>query len=86
MLQFLKKHALLGCLLAGLSLGACTQDKNGDRLIFSIEDDIKLGAQVAREVDSTYRAKGQLLDPANPANKAAYDHLNRIVNRILSSG
>ncbi|RDC63032.1 M48 family metalloprotease [Adhaeribacter pallidiroseus] len=86
MLPILKKYALLGCLATTLILQSCTQDKNGDRLIFSIEDDINLGAQVSQEVDSTYRAKGQLLDPANPANKAAYDHLNRIVNRILSSG
>lgn len=86
MLQIFKKYYLLGFLVAGLSLSGCTKDKNGDRLIFSIEDDINLGAQVSREVDSTYRAKGQLLDPSNPANKAAYDHLNRIVNRILTSG
>ncbi len=86
MIRIFKKVSLLGCLVAAIGLGGCTEDKNGDRLIFSIEDDIKLGAQVSHEVDSTYQAKGQLLDPANPKNKVAYEHLNRIVNKILSSG
>lgn len=86
MLTKFKKTYWLGCLLALITFTRCAEDKNGDRLIFTIEDDIALGAQVAQQVDSTYRAQGQLLDPANPQNKAAYDHLNRIVNRILNSG
>ena len=64
----------------------CAEDKNGDRLIFSIEDDIALGAQVAHTVDSTYRAKGQLLERSNSRNTAAYQHLDQIVNRVLNSG
>ncbi|CAA9261718.1 MAG: hypothetical protein AVDCRST_MAG95-2338 [uncultured Adhaeribacter sp.] len=86
MLATFKKYTLLWGGAAILSITGCTADKNGDRLIFTIEDDISLGARVAGQVDSTYQAKGQLLDPASPQNKAAYDHLNRIVNRILNSG
>jgi predicted Zn-dependent protease len=86
MLANFKKIALLWGGVAILSLTGCTKDKNGDRLIFTIEDDINLGARVAHQVDSTYQAKGQLLDPTKAQNKAAYDHLNRIVNRILNSG
>lgn len=65
---------------------SCTQDKNGDRLLFSIEDDIKLGMQVSAEVDSTYRAKGQLIERNDPKYAAAYQHLDQVVNRILNSG
>jgi predicted Zn-dependent protease len=65
---------------------SCTQDKNGDRLIFSIEDDISLGMQVSAQVDSTYRAKGQLLERNDPRNAAAYQHLDLVVERILNSG
>lgn len=65
---------------------SCTRDKNGDRLLFSIEDDIKLGQQVSAEVDSTYRAKGQLMERNDPRHAVAYQHLDRVVNRILNSG
>lgn len=67
-------------------LSSCTPDKNGDRLIFSIEDDISLGEKVAAEVDSTYRAKGQLLEREDPRYKSAYQYLDQVVNRILHSG
>jgi predicted Zn-dependent protease len=65
---------------------SCTQDKNGDRLLFSIEDDINLGLQVSAEVDSTYRSKGQLLERNDPRYTAAYQQLDQVVNRILNSG
>jgi beta-barrel assembly-enhancing protease len=65
---------------------SCTKDKNGDRLLFSIEDDISLGQQVSGEVDSTYRAKGQLLERNDPRYTVAYQHLDQVVNRILNSG
>lgn len=65
---------------------SCTQDKNGDRLLFSIEDDINLGMQVSAEVDSTYRAKGQLIERNDPKYAAAYQRLDQVVSRILNSG
>lgn len=47
-----------------------------------------LGQQVSAEVDSTYKAQGQLLERnSNDANvKKAYQSLDRIVDRILKSG
>jgi len=65
---------------------SCTKDKNGDRLIFSIEDDINLGLQVSSGVDSTYRAQGQLIERNDPRYALAYQHLDRIVATILNSG
>ncbi|MCC9167632.1 M48 family metalloprotease [Pontibacter harenae] len=57
-------------------------------LIFSIEDDVRLGQQVSAEVDSTYRANGQLLErnSSNANVRTAYTSLDRIVNRVLDSG
>ena len=72
--------------LAGmLTFSSC--DGN-DGVIFSTQDDVKLGQQVAHEVDSTYRAQGKLLERnSSSANtQKAYQHLDRIVNRILTSG
>ncbi|MFD1185054.1 M48 family metalloprotease [Pontibacter rugosus] len=68
-----------------LLLSSC---EDNDGVLFSTQDDINLGQQVAHEVDSTYKAKGQLLDRSNSnANvQKAYQNLDRIVNRILNSG
>ncbi|WP_242919395.1 M48 family metalloprotease [Pontibacter liquoris] len=68
-----------------LLLSSC-DDNEG--VIFSVQDDIKLGQQVAREVDSTYQAKGQLLDrnSTNADVQKAYASLDRILNRVLNSG
>ncbi|RIJ41804.1 peptidase M48 [Pontibacter oryzae] len=68
-----------------LTLTSC--DSN-DGVIFSIQDDINLGNQVAHEVDSTYKAQGKLLDrsSSNANTQKAYQNLDRIVNRILNSG
>ena len=76
------------CFLLSISciLSSCTKDKNGDRLLFSIEDDINLGVQVSSGVDSTYRAQGQLIERNNPRYTVAYQHLDRIVDTILNSG
>ena len=74
-------------LAATLLFSGCAKDKNGERLIFSIEDDIALGNKVAAETDSIYRSKGQLIERTDSrANvKQAYANLDRILNRVLSS-
>ncbi|MGV3585433.1 MAG: M48 family metalloprotease [Adhaeribacter sp.] len=77
--------AYFGLLLAFFTQ-SCAKDKNGDRLLFSIDQDIALGEQVAHTVDSTYRAKGQLIERNNARYAPAYQHLDAIVNRVLSSG
>jgi predicted Zn-dependent protease len=52
--------------------------------IFSVDQDIALGAQVARQTDSTYRAKGQLLERSS--NQRAYQLLDGVVKRVLDNG
>ncbi|MDU0370169.1 M48 family metalloprotease [Hymenobacter endophyticus] len=75
-------------LLAGLALtlgGAASCSKDGDGvLLFSIEDDKALGEKVAAQTDSTFRAKGQLVEPGS--NPQAYAALGRIVTRVLNNG
>ncbi|MET4104891.1 M48 family metalloprotease [Hymenobacter sp. UYP22] len=75
-------------LLAGLALtlgGAASCSKDGDGvLLFSIEDDKALGEKVAAQTDSTFRAKGQLVEPGS--NPQAYAALGRIVTRVLDNG
>jgi predicted Zn-dependent protease len=75
-------------LLVLISVFCFSSCKDNEGVIFSIQDDISLGQQVAHEVDSTYRAKGQLLErTSSSANvQKAYTHLDRIVNRVLNSG
>ncbi|WP_192820992.1 M48 family metalloprotease [Rufibacter sp. LB8] len=82
------KPTYVGLLALLLSLASCGGDKNGDLVLFGIEEDLKLGQQVANQVDSTYRAKGQLLDrnSSDPKIKNAYAHLDKIVERLLNSG
>jgi len=72
-------------LLCTVLMSSC---ESNEGVIFSPQDDIKLGQQVSHEVDSTYKAKGQLLDRAssNANVQQAYASLDRIVNRILNSG
>jgi predicted Zn-dependent protease len=52
--------------------------------LFSIQQDIDLGAQVAHQTDSLYRAKGQLLEKSS--NARAYALLNGVVKRVLDNG
>ncbi|GAB3195994.1 putative Zn-dependent protease [Pontibacter aydingkolensis] len=62
--------------------------EENDGVIFSIQDDIRLGQQVSEQVDSTYRAQGKLLErnSTNAKTQQAYQSLDRIVNRVLNSG
>jgi predicted Zn-dependent protease len=80
---YLFASLLMVCLLAG-----CSGDKNGNTILFPIQEDIQLGQQVSQQVDSAYSAKGQLLSrtSSNPQIRAAYAHLDKIVNRLLQSG
>ncbi|WP_181305367.1 M48 family metalloprotease [Rufibacter sp. XAAS-G3-1] len=74
-------------LLSSVLLTSCG-DKNGDTVFFPIENDLQLGMQVSQQADSLYASKGQLLDrnSPNPRTRAAYAHLDQIVERILESG
>jgi len=76
-----KPFLWLLALASSFLLSSC---EDSDGVIFSIEDDIKLGQQVSEQVDSTYRAQHKLLERSSNAN--AFQALDRIVNRILNSG
>ncbi|MCC9138002.1 M48 family metalloprotease [Pontibacter silvestris] len=80
--KYLPTPLWLFSILSLLALGSCD---NNDGVIFSIQDDLNLGKQVAAEVDSTNRAQGILLE-RNSTNAKAYTHLDNIVNRVLNSG
>ncbi len=80
-----QKPLYLLALICLLILSSC---KDNEGVIFSIQDDVRLGQQVAEQVDSTYRASGQLLERNSSGAdvQKAYTHLDRIVNRVLNSG
>lgn len=75
-------------LLAFVCLFLLSSCKDNEGVIFSIRDDVQLGQQVSAQVDSTYRANGQLLErnSSNANIQKAYTHLDRILNRVLNSG
>lgn len=76
-----KKTNLVFTLMLALALfSGC--DKNNDFIIFSVEDDKKLGAQLHQELTSKPQ-EYPILDPAS--NPEAYAYLNQVFNRILSS-
>ncbi|MCC3159387.1 M48 family metalloprotease [Hymenobacter sp. 15J16-1T3B] len=52
--------------------------------IFSVDQDVALGAQVAHQTDSMYQAKGQLM--ARSSNARAYQLLDGVVKRVLDNG
>ncbi|QHL86300.1 M48 family metalloprotease [Nibribacter ruber] len=85
-----KSTCFLSLLLLSASLLtlSCSTDKNGDMVLFGIENDVKLGAQVSREVDSTYKAKGQLLarNSSDPGVRRGYAYLDQMVDRLMASG
>ena len=58
-------------------------DENNDLVLFSIEDDKKLGAQVAAEIESN-PSEFPILDENEFS--VAYNYLNGIKNEILNSG
>ncbi|MDF7811436.1 M48 family metalloprotease [Hymenobacter sp. YC55] len=76
----LKSLALLSLVATLGGTTACSDDP----ILFSIEDDKALGEQVAAQTDSTYRAKGQLLERSS--NPRAYQLLDGVVNKVLNSG
>ncbi|NDK54293.1 M48 family metalloprotease [Pontibacter fetidus] len=79
------KRTLLTLSLAAVSAFTLYSCGDDGVLLFTIEDDVALGAQVAHEVDSTYKAQGKLLE-RNATNQQAYIAMDRIVNRVLNSG
>ncbi len=84
MLRIWSKPWLFLALLTTLGTAACSGDGDGV-VLFSVEDDKALGQKVAKQTDSTYQAKGQLLLRSAPANQRAYALLDGVVNKVLNS-
>lgn len=80
-MKFAPLFRLFSILVLALFFGAC--DKNNNISLFSVEDDISLGAQVAAEIDS---------DPTNypvldeTGNEQAYAYIQAMTDEILNSG
>jgi len=74
---------LIIVLLAGLTFLNSCKDKNDNFVFFSIEDDVKLGAQVAEEIENN-PSQYPVLDETEYAD--AYAYLNKLVDYILTSG
>jgi predicted Zn-dependent protease len=66
-----------------LTTAAVTRPNQGF-ILLSVQQDIDLGAKVAQQTDSLYRAKGQLL--ARSSNARAYQLLDGVVKRVLDNG
>ncbi|WP_375433685.1 M48 family metalloprotease [uncultured Hymenobacter sp.] len=77
--------ALLLPLAGVVALTSATSTKPSQGFnIFSVQQDIELGAKVAKQTDSLYQAKGQLL--ARSSNARAYQLLDGVVKRVLDNG
>lgn len=76
------KFLLVGFTVIGfLGLGSC--DKNGDFLLFSVQDDIELGRQVAAQIESDPE-QFPVLD--RTTYSSAYAILDDMIAEILASG
>ena len=75
----MRKHLIFFLLL---SISCHLQAQGLNDLLFSVEDEIKLGRQVAAEVEKD--PKNKILDEKKYPQ--AYAHLRRITNNILNSG
>ena len=75
------KYLCLGLVLGGIAtISAC--DKNGDLLLFSIDNDLQLGAQVDEQIEND--PAFTILDPNDYPE--AYEYLNDMRDQILNSG
>ncbi|MFC2123966.1 M48 family metalloprotease [Bacteroidota bacterium] len=78
----MKKVAILIALFVTLNVfDSC--DKNDNIILFSVNDDIKLGSQVSDQIESDPVQFPILSETEYPE---AYTHIRRITNTILNSG
>jgi predicted Zn-dependent protease len=78
----MKKLVIL-LLLISVSGSYNSCDKNKNVVLFTVQDDLKLGQQVAGQIDSDTLQYPVLSESKYPG---AYNHMRRIVNTILNSG
>ncbi len=76
------RHALP--LLSLVAVGCDGAGSLPDVNLFTVQDDIELGQQLADEIAANPGDYGEILDPAEYPE--AYDHLNRIRDEILATG
>ena len=69
-------------ILIGLSLQFTSCDANGDLLLFSIKNDMDLGAQMDAEIE----ASSDYPILSRTAYPEAYGYLDEMVNHILDNG
>jgi beta-barrel assembly-enhancing protease len=76
---------LLTALTLAVSFSGCKDEDGNSRSVnlFSLQDDIDFGAQVAGEIESD-QASFPILDSS--MYPEAYEHLRRITDTILNSG
>jgi predicted Zn-dependent protease len=70
--------------LAVLGLAACGGGGGGGLNLFTLEDDVALGGELAAEVNSNPDVYGPVIDES--ANPEAYAQLQRVTDHILNSG
>jgi predicted Zn-dependent protease len=80
----MKSFKLLNLLLvSGLLIFNSCKDKNENFILFSVEQDVELGAQVAEEIEND-PDQFPILDEAEYSD--AYAYLNNLLDYILTSG
>lgn len=79
-MSFLKKVSVTAVLFSFILFISC--DKNGDIVLFSINDDIELGEQVAAEIEAD-PATYPILDRST--NAEAYAYIDNMFNDILNA-
>ncbi|MEP5612392.1 MAG: M48 family metalloprotease [Cyclobacteriaceae bacterium] len=78
-MKIFKPFILLSCIVATAAVTSC--DKNGDFLIFSIQNDIDLGEKVAEQIASD--TSFDILSPEQ--YPVSYDYIESMVENILES-
>ncbi len=78
-------RAPLTAVAALVLMSGCNTHEQLSLNLFTIEDDIELGAQLADEIASKPKEYGKILDPGDPANAEAYNHLQRVTDAMIDS-
>jgi beta-barrel assembly-enhancing protease len=78
------KHLLIAGLAAGLVFVQSCKDEDGDINIFTIQDDLSLGAQVSAELESDPAFKAKIID--STARPDIYKYVYGLRDSILNTG
>lgn len=78
------KHLLIISMAAGLAMVQSCKDEDGNINIFSIQDDLALGAQVSAELENDPAFKAKIIDSASRPD--IYKYVYGIRDSILNTG